>query len=200
MAGGDDWSFWQLDFWFKKTALASGRFFRRFERFLFASFNRLANFFLAYLLAISLVLFLQKKKWLIIPVVLVSFLLMSYFSGASERFGKTFRVERVVYDLKTGQPIAALEKESRIGEVITEQEEIAKENLPLGTGYLPLRGAPEATKVAVIKKPILTSLKTATKASEIATVSGEFLIRRTLVYDISFTTRFQGTWPRALKP
>lgn len=191
--------FGSLIFGLKKRLWQAAAFFVALSGFFLLLLTASRISFLAYLLAISLVLFLQKKKWLIIPVVLVSFLLMSYFSGASERFGKTFRVERVVYDLKTGQPIAALEKESRIGEVITEQEEIAKENLPLGTGYLPLRGAPEATKVAVIKKPILTSLKTATKASEIATVSGEFLIRRTLVYDISFTTRFQGTWPRAFE-
>jgi len=71
--------------------------------------------------------------------------------------------------------------------------------LPLGSGYIPLSGAQEATQVAVIKRPIFTSLKTASKASEIATVSGEFLVKRSLVYDISFTTRIQGTWPRAFE-
>jgi len=77
--------------------------------------------FVAYLLAISLVLWLQQKKWLIVPVVVASLVLMNYVSGSSARFGKTLRVERVVYDLKTGQPIAALEDESKIGEIITEQ-------------------------------------------------------------------------------
>jgi len=144
--------------------------------------------FLAYLLAISFVLYLQKKKWLIIPVILVSFFLMNFVTGASDRFGKTFRVERVVYDVRTGKPIAA--EAPAPGE--------PEETLPLGTGFLAIpvieTTPPEATQVAVIRK----SLKTATMSSEIATISGEFLIRRTIVYDISFTTRFQGTWPRAL--
>ena len=159
--------------------------------------------FVVYLVAVSFMLYLQKKKWLIIPVVLVSLFLMNYIPGASGRFAKTFRIKQVVYDLKTGKPIATLEEEAEIGKIITEKEEIAKEELPLGPGYIAFppvfeTEAPEATQVAVIKKLILTSLKTATKASEIATISGEFLIKRAIVYDVSFTTRFQGTWPRAL--
>jgi hypothetical protein len=146
--------------------------------------------FAVYLIVISLVLYLQKKKWLIIPVVLVSLLLMSYVSGASQRFGKTLRVEEVVYDARTGQPIASLEE--------IEQPEV-EEELPLGTGFISLpiiqTKPPEATKVAMIRK----SLRTASRSAEIATISGQFLIKRAIVYDISITTRFQGTWPRALK-
>ena len=141
--------------------------------------------FAAYLVAISFMLYLQKKKWLIIPVILVSLFLMNYVAGAAQRFGKTFRIEEVVYDVRTGKPIAAVEKLE------------LEEELPLGTGFLALpliETAPEATGVAIIRK----SLRTATMSAEIATISGEFLIRKTIVYDISFTTRFQGTWPRAL--
>lgn len=42
------------------------------------------------------------------------------------------------------------------------------------------------------------SLKYSSYSAEIATISGSFLIQKALVYDISFTTRFQGEWPRAL--
>lgn len=159
--------------------------------------------FIVYLAAVSLMLWLQKKKRLIVPVVVVSFLLMSWLSGASQRFGKTLRVERVVYEAKTGKAIAVLEETEDIGKIITEEEEIAQESLPLGSGYLPVpvieSKPPEATQVAVIKKPIFSTLKTASRASEIATISGEFLIKRAIVYDVSFTTRFQGEWPRALE-
>jgi hypothetical protein len=159
--------------------------------------------FIVYLAAISLVLFLQKKKWLIIPIVLISFLLMNWFSGVSQRFSKTFRVQEVVYDARTGRALAVLEKAEDIGKITTEEQEIAQESLPLGSGYLPIpllqTEAPEATQVAIIKQPIFSTLKTATKASEIATISGEFLIKRSVVYDVSFTTRFQGEWPRALE-
>ena len=158
--------------------------------------------FAVYLVAIVLVFWLHKKKWLIIPVVLISILLMNQISGTSQRFGKTFRIKDVVYDVETGRPLALLESEQEVGKIFTEEEEIAQEDLPVGSGFLPvplLQKEPTATQAALIKRPIATALKTATMSSEIATVSGEFLIKRTIVYDISFTTRFQGTWPRALK-
>ena len=160
-----------------------------FASFILLLFTASRISFIAYLLAISLMLYLHNKKWLIIPVVLASFLLMSYATGASIRFGKTFRVKDVVYDVKTGKPIAAVEEPSA---------EEPEEELPLGTSFISVpiieTKPPEATKIAVIRK----SLRTATMSGEVATISGEFLIRRTVVFDISFSTRFQGTWPRAL--
>ena len=163
--------------------------------------------FLVYLLAISMVLVFLKQKKFIIPVILVSFFLSNSVGQMSERLGKTFRVENVVYDKVTGRPIAKLEDIEKLGKVITEEEEVAEEDLPLGTGFIALPPAnlgdtPAATSVAIIKKKIITplyeTLEMATKASEIATISGSFLIQKALVYDISFTTRFQGTWPRAI--
>ncbi len=163
--------------------------------------------FLVYLLAISLVLVLLKQKKFIIPVILISFFLSNSVGQMSERLSKTFRVENVVYDKVTGKPIAKLEDIEKLGKVITEEDEVAEEDLPLGTGFIALpptslEDSPAATSVAVIKKKIATplyeTLEVATKASEIATISGSFLIQKALVYDISFTTRFQGTWPRAI--
>lgn len=155
-----------------------------------------------YLLAVSFMLYLQRKKWLIVPVLVLSIFLMTSVSGASERFVKTFRIERVVYNTKTGKPIAVLEElqKSSTTQEVTMVPPSSEDNLPLGSGFLTvpiLEKNPEATNVATIRRSMLTSLKTATSASEIATISGDFLIRRTIVYDISFTTRFQGEWPRA---
>ena len=153
-----------------------------------------------YVLVISLVLWLHRQKKLIIPVILISLLVMNFVSGAAQRFAKTFRVQRVVYDAQTGKAIGTVETLPTGGEEIKTDLD---EDLPLGSGFIDLTGldtvTPEATQVAVIKKsgPSLSSLKTATMSSEIATISGEFLIKRALVYDISFTTRFQGTWRRA---
>lgn len=152
--------------------------------------------FAMYIISVSLVLFLHKKKWLILPFVVTSFLLMNLISGGtSDRFGKTLRVQDVVYNAKTGQPISTLEAAKGIEE---------GEDLPLGSGFINIpkvieKNSPEATNVAVIKKAIPISLRTATMSSEIATLSGEFLIKPALVYDISFTTRIQGTWNRAIK-
>ena len=149
-----------------------------------------------YLIVISLVLILQKQKKFIIPVFIVSFLLLNLVSGAAERFAKTFRVQRVVYDAQTGKAVGTVEDLPQGGQQVAQEED-----LPLGTGFIDIpvnqENPAEATQVAYIKKSLPTSLKTASMSSQIATISGEFLIKRALVYDISFTTRFQGTWPRA---
>lgn len=179
--------FGSLIFGLKKRVLKIATFLLVLLSFLLLLLTGSRISFAVYLVAISYVLFLQKKKWLIIPVILMSLLLMNLVSQVSGRFGKTFRVEDVVYDVRTGKPIAAVE------------EEVLEEELPLGTGFigLPTVGSapPEVTKQAIIRR----SLRTATMSAEIATISGEFLIKRAIVYDISFTTRFQGTWPRAIK-
>lgn len=170
--------------------------------------------FAVYLVAVSFLLWLQKKKMLIVPTLVISLALMATVKGATARFAKTLRVQEVVYDTKTGQPLAILQKPEDIGKIITEEEEVAREELPTGTGFVALpilkTEPPEATQVAVVKKPVeipqeeiakysATTLKKLTKASEIAAVTGSFLIQKALVYDISFTTRFQGEWPRAVK-
>ena len=194
--------FTSLIFALKKPFLKILVFLLVFASFILLLFTASRISFAVYLVAIALVFWLHKKKWLIIPVVLASLLLMNQISGASQRFGKTFRIKNVVYDAATGQPLALLESEEDVGKVFTEEEEVAEEDLPVGTGFLQvplLQKESTATQAALIKRPVATALKTATMSSEIATISGEFLIKRTIVYDISFTTRFQGTWPRALE-
>ncbi len=156
--------------------------------------------FVVYLFAVCFMLVLQKKKILIIPVVLLSLFFLLQVSGTAERFAQTVRVQQVVYNTQTGEPIAVLEKLppeiSGIKPTPTPQEA-----LPVGTGFIALppvsSQVPEATSVAVIRKPVSTALKLATMSSELSTISGSFLIQKALVYDISFTTRFQGEWPRA---
>jgi len=171
--------------------------------------------FTVYLLAISLMLFLQKKKWLILPVVIVSLFLSQKVTGSAERFAKTFRVQQVVYDTRTGLPVATVEEffatptPTPIPAAVAVKPPSApsppastpEENLPLGSGYFSLEGLTKEEALAqIIRKPIFAkSLPIATMSSEIATISGEFLIKRAIVYDISFTTRIQGQWPRAIE-
>jgi len=154
--------------------------------------------FVVYLITICLMLWWQKKKILIIPTVILSIILLNFVSSAGERFFKTLQVKQVVYDVRTGKPIAAVEKIEE-GVIITEREKTpAEETLPTGSGFISLPIAPPptptTTAVAIIKKQPL-----ATGSGEVATVSGSFLIQKALVYDISFTTRFQGEWPRAIE-
>lgn len=69
------------------------------------------------------------------------------------------------------------------------------ENLPQGTGYVNLPLAPVERKLDHFYfEPVLR----ATTASEVFVINGSFLMKRVYAYDLSFTTRFQGEWPRAL--
>lgn len=156
--------------------------------------------FAVYLLTVSFMLILQKQKKFIIPVVIISLIMLMQVRGTAERFAKTIRIQPIVFNTQTGQPIAVLEKlPPEISGV--KPTPTPFEPLPLGTGFIALppvsEKPPEATTTAVIRKAVSTSLKLATASSEISTISGSFLIQKAFVYDISFTTRFQGEWPRA---
>lgn len=163
--------------------------------------------FAVYLITITITLWWLNKKKYLLPVIIGSFVLLSLVNGASERFLKTIRVRQVVYDASTGKAIGTLEntkdsvqKEEKIYVPITTE---TKENLPVGSKFIDLpqsiNRAEEATTVAHIKKPVAQSLKMSTVSAEIATISGKFLIKKALVYDISLTTRIQGEWPRAIE-
>ena len=70
------------------------------------------------------------------------------------------------------------------------------ENLPQGTGYINLSLSPIARKLPHFfyePKP-----KAATTSAEVFIINGDYLLKKVLAYDLSFTTRFQGEWPRAI--
>ena len=71
------------------------------------------------------------------------------------------------------------------------------ENLPQGTGYINLALAPVTRKLGHFYfEPIP---KAATTSAEVFVINGDFLLKKVLAYDLSFTTRFQGEWPRAME-
>lgn len=152
-----------------------------------------------YLVAITTMLIWQKKKILIVPVLIASFVMLNFVSGASERFYKTFRFSDVIVDLSTGQPIGTLDSLEGSSARLKESESPAEEELPTGSSFI---GVPATAPVAtqpIETVEIFTSTALATGSGEVATVSGSFLIQKALVYDISITTRFQGQWPRAIE-
>lgn len=71
------------------------------------------------------------------------------------------------------------------------------ENLPQGTGYINLALAPVSRKLGHFYFEPITSV--ATTSATVFVINGNFLLKKVLAYDLSFTTRFQGEWPRAME-
>lgn len=70
------------------------------------------------------------------------------------------------------------------------------EDLPQGTGYINLPLSPVVKRLANFyfeKKP-----DPKTGQINVTIINGDYLVKRAATYDLSFTTRFQGEWPRAI--
>ena len=70
------------------------------------------------------------------------------------------------------------------------------ENLPQGTGYINLPLSPVTKKLRYFFYEASADLKSSTSAG-VFIFHGDFIIKKASAYDLSFTTRFQGEWPRA---
>ncbi len=179
-------------------------------------------------IGVLLVFWWQKRKRWIVPFVILGLITIPFVPGISDRFAKTFRSRTVVYDIRAGIPIGAARVQSDGQVLIEASESPAKENLPIGSGFLRVPLEPQIPLIASFaagelrkradypfgeEKPSLgeelhmalernavylsTTRAMATTSGEVASISGRFYLDRALLYDISFTTRFQGTWPRA---
>ena len=163
--------------------------------------------FVAYLAGITAALFFINKKKFIIPFYILSIALLLIFSGSTaKRFLETFRIASVVTNNQgqvVGQASLPADLKNKIASNSLILANTPTQNLPAGTGYLglPQITAPQSTTSAVVQSNLSVSeakrLKLDNGGVEISTVSGSFLIRKVLVYDISFTTRFQAEWPNA---
>ena len=159
--------------------------------------------FIAYLFGLTITLILYNRKKLIIPFYVLSVVLLLIFSGSTaKRFMETFRFASVITN-NQGQVVGELPSDlkNRISKNILEN--IPTQNLPAGSGYLglPQLNAPQKTNQAQVQSALSIAeakrLKLENGGVEISTISGTFLVKKVLVYDISFTTRFQAEWPNA---
>lgn len=159
--------------------------------------------FASYIIAVISTLTFYRRKLFIIPILILSiFLLIIFSESTAKRFLSTIRITSIVTN-KQGQLIGeALPPDLRI-KISEIQGPPPAQNLPVGSGFigLPQQVTQVATSVAVIKKTLSAEeairLNLTTGSIQISTVSGSFLIKQALVYDISFTTRFQAEWPNA---
>lgn len=72
------------------------------------------------------------------------------------------------------------------------------ENLPQGTGYINLSLSPVTKRLGNFFYE-LKSESSSTTSAQVLILHGNFIVKRASAYDLSFTTRFQGEWPRALQ-
>ncbi|MBI5449440.1 O-antigen ligase family protein [Candidatus Gottesmanbacteria bacterium] len=202
---------------------------------LFMTVSRIS--FFALLLALGFVVFLHKRKLILLtlPVTVIFVLLfVSISPRVFDRFGNTVKAIDVVIDAKTGDPIGhtktvpntyfmtkiikqqyartikniygfASPSASFVVPYLVLPEQVVLlaepdaptgEDLPQGTGYINLSLAPVIRKLDNFfyePKP-----RTATTAAEVFIINGDFLLKKVFTYDLSFTTRFQGEWPRAM--
>lgn len=162
--------------------------------------------FAAYIIAAILALIFIKKKWFIVPVLIISmYFLVTSSSGVLQRFSQTLRFTNLVVNSEgqvIGEALSKLPEDlkSKISkEPLVMDAPPPTQELPTGTSYISLPGDGTSTSSALIKSnPNLSKAdkeKYKFGAIEISAVTGNFLVQRALVYDISFTTRFQGEWP-----
>lgn len=151
--------------------------------------------FAVYLVSIGLMLVLQKQKKFIIPVFILSIILLKSFSGISARFAQTFTQVDLVVDSRTGKAIGVASDIGN-GNITIEDKQSNGENLPTGSQYINL---PQNTGAVQTSQITYKKLKPGSNQQEIISKAGTVIVKKAFAYDVSFTTRFQGEWPNAIK-
>ncbi|HSW87857.1 MAG TPA: hypothetical protein VLG12_01720 [Candidatus Saccharimonadales bacterium] len=165
--------------------------------------------FAAYIIGTAITLIFLKRKRYILPILIISFILLGAFSGSlAKRFLETIRFTSIVTNnqgqvVGVDQSTLPADLQNKIAKNSAIEANVPTQNLPTGSSFITLPSAhtPVATSVAVVKTKLtaeqIKRLNLANGGVELSTVSGNFLVQKALVYDISFTTRFQGEWPNA---
>jgi hypothetical protein len=150
--------------------------------------------FAVYMVSIAIMLVFQKQKKYIIPVFILSILLLKSFTGISQRFAATFTQVDLVVDSRTGKAIGVA-SEFGDGNIVISDELSNGENLPTGSRYINLAGGGQGQDSNITYKRLVPG----SGQQEIITKAGKVIVKKAFAYDVSFTTRFQGEWPNALK-
>ncbi len=166
----------------------------------------------AYFIAMGVTLIIIKQKKAIIPIFAISILcLFTFNSSTIKRIAQTFRTQSVVVDSQgevvglannslTDEQKQALDQGKKVAVAAAAPDQ----NVPLGTSYINIPQT--TTNVQKTTTAVVQSSLSVTKAKQLnfdyggvqlSSVSGNFTVKKVLVYDISFTTRLQGEWPNA---
>ena len=148
----------------------------------------------AYVVATLGFLLFIRRYWFTVFVILLTATLMFTTGELTKRFLKTFQVRRILVDERTGAVY--------IGQIITTKE------LPAGSFYVKLKDQSGGNLDQFRQQIVQEKLREATLSGEVSSLSEEEKYAstlsanlkpiNTLVSDISFATRLQIEWPRAI--
>ena len=82
--------------------------------------------------------------------------------------------------------------------VLVRPVNLTGEELPQGTGYINLSLSPVVRRVDSFFYQLPPNVHS-TVSAQFLVIPGRYVIKRASAYDLSFTTRFQGEWPRAIE-
>ncbi len=148
----------------------------------------------AYIISVLGLLIYLRKYWFGLFVAILTVILVLTTGELTKRFLKTFQIRTILVDEKTGAVY--------IGQKITTKE------LPAGSFYIKLKDQQKIDNLDTFKEKIIEEkIKLAILSGQInekqkkellATLSANLKPVNTVVSDISFATRLQIEWPRAI--
>lgn len=102
-------------------------------------------------------------------------------------------------DLKSGKTQAIFPPTSvpPVADLVLEPNNPNGESLPQGTSYINLPLSPVFKKTGEYFYQN-SKENPGTKSNPISVIFGDYVIKKAKAYDLSFTTRFQGEWPRTI--
>lgn len=145
--------------------------------------------YIAYVASIFPFLIFKKKPKLLLVVLILTVAFTLASNNLTSRLKRTFQVKRILVDEKTGAVY--------IPQLITTKE------LPAGSYYWKLKNQTASSDLDKYKQSVIDEKqKQATKTGEfvdVASLEANLKSINTVISDISFATRLQLEWPRAIK-
>jgi len=146
--------------------------------------------YIGYLLTIFPFLIIQKKWRLIFIVLFITIFLTLANNNLTSRLKRTFQIKRILVDQKTG--------------AVYVPQKITTKELPAGSFYIALKNQNNSNnkdlenykKGLILEKQIQAS-KSGEKIN-VASLEANLKPINTVISDISFSTRLQIEWPRAI--
>ncbi|HLC94185.1 MAG TPA: hypothetical protein VJH96_01300 [Patescibacteria group bacterium] len=166
--------------------------------------------FIAYLASTGLFLLSFRKIRYLILIMLFTAAIVFSNNDLAKRFKKTVQIKQILVNEQTGEVFVPQQTNTKDLPSGTSYVEIKKPQQKVIAKAIPKTTAPGAFETATFKKQIATETvaKETSKTKKILSASEEAKLIASIsallkpifgvVYDISFSTRLQAEWPRAI--